>query len=353
MSRWQLVKLNFERNPVHFGDLGIGMEESGERAYSDTLFSAWVSSYARLFGKATVEQLFAQFPKNEDQHSLLSATLEPPFRLSSTFVYANETYYLPRPIAPPQGYPTEDLAFAKEYKKLNYLPLKIWQRWYQGEGFTAPDQYELELKVNQSKTSGELEEVHTFDYSKTFKSQRIPKVSLDRTTRASNFYHVGFVQFQPEAGLYFLIHFSNDEPPLETELKAALDFLGEEGIGGERSSGAGRFTATWHDLDEIWSAVVNFQQSNFYSLMSLLWEHPFDPEYLQGARYALRERGGWIVSPVSGQQARRQNVQMFIEGSIFRQAIGGVLANVTPEKFKAHSIYRSGISLSLPIYLAS
>jgi CRISPR-associated protein Csm4 len=348
MSRWQLVKLNFERNPVHFGELGIGMEESGERVFSDTLFSAWVSSYARLFGGMAVEQLFARFP----QHVERSPLLEPPFRLSSTFIYHNETYYLPRPIATPQGYPKDDLAFAKEYKKLNYLPLKIWQRWYQGIGFTECDQAELKLKVNQAKTSGELEQEHTFDYGKTFESQRLPKVSLDRTTRASNFYHVGFVQFQPEAGLYFLIHFPSDDLPLEIELKAALEFLGEEGIGGERSSGAGRFTATWHDLDEIWSGVVNFQQSNFYSLMSLLWEHPFNPDYLQGARYALRERGGWIVSPVSGQQARRQTVQMFTEGSIFPQAIGGMLANVTPERFKAHQIYRSGISLSLPIHLA-
>ena len=332
MTHWKLVKLDFERNPVHFGDLGIGMEESGERAYSDTLFSAWVSSYARLFGGEAVEQLFARFPKQAQ-----SPPLEPPFRLSSTFIYYNETYYLPRPIEPPRRYPEDNLAFAKEYKKLTYLPLKIWQRWYQGEGFTDADKEELKLKVKEPKTFGKLESEQTFDYSKTFKSQRVPKVSLDRTTRASNFYHVGFVQFQPEAGLYFLIQFSKADPLLETELEAALNFLGEEGIGGERSSGAGRFNATWHDLDELWSSVVTFRQSNFHSLISLLWEYPFDPEYLQGASYALRERGGWIVSPVSGQQARRQTVQMFTEGSVFPRSIGGMLANVTPGKLQSAS----------------
>jgi len=348
MTHWKLIKLDFGRNPVHFGDLGIGMEKSGERAYSDTLFSAWVSSYARLFGGEAVEQLFARFPKQAQ-----SSPLEPPFRLGSTFVYYNETYYLPRPIEPPKGYPEDSLAFAKEYKKLTYLPLKIWQRWYQGEGFTDADREELELKVKQPKTFGKLEEAKTFDYSKTFQSQRVPKVSLDRTTRASNFYHVGFVQFQPEAGLYFLIHFPEADSSLEDELKAALDFLGDEGIGGEKSSGAGRFTATWHDLDEVWKSVVNFKQFNFHGLISLLWEHPFASEYLQGASYALQERGGWIASPVSGQQARRQSVQMFTEGSVFPQPISGMLANVTPGNFKAHPIYRSGISLSLPIYLAS
>ena len=344
MSHWKLVKLDFGRNPVHFGELGIGMEESSERAYSDTLFSAWVSSYARLFGKTAVEELFKLF---------IDQPKQPPFRLSSTFIYHGETYYLSRPIEHPNGYPKDDLAFAKEYKKLNYLPLQVWQRWYQGDGFTNADQAELELKVKQSKTGGALEQAHTFDYSKAYGSQRIPKVSLDRTTRASNFYHVGFVQFQPDAGLYFLIHFPTADPALETQLASALSLLGEDGIGGEKSSGAGRFTATWQLLDPVWQAVIAFSQPNAYSLISLLWEHPFAPESLQGASYALRERSGWIASPVSGQQARRQAVQMFMEGSVFPQAISGMLANVTPGTFKAHPIYRSGISLSLPIHLAS
>jgi CRISPR-associated protein Csm4 len=347
MSHWKLVKLDFERNPVHFGDLGIGMEESNERAYSDTLFSAWVSSYARLFGSAAVKNLFDCFPTPE------TPRLTPPFRLSSTFIYHDKTYYLPRPIAPPKNYPQDDLAFAKEYKKLAYLPLEIWQRWYQGEGFTDEDREELQQQVTRKETAGSLTQANAFEYGKTFEMQRIPKVSLDRTTRASNFYHVGFVQFKPEAGLYFLICFDPADQTLQKDLEAALHLLGEEGIGGERSSGAGRFTATWLDLDETWNRVVNFRDSNFYSLISLLWESPFATEYLQGARYSLRERGGWIVSPVSGQQARRKTVQMFTEGSVFPQSIDGMLAIVTPENFKRHPIYRSGISLCLPIHLAS
>ena len=345
MGSWQLVRLDFGRNPVHFGDLGIGMEASGERVCSDTLFSAWVSSYARLFGGEAVEQLLAKFPQAEQ-----SPSLKPPFRLSSTVIYCQETYYLPRPVKSPIGYPKDDSAFAKEYKKLNNLPLEVWQRWYQGEGFTSSDEAELKEKVTNKDAEGSLTRSGAFDYSAAFKSQRTPKVSLDRTSRASNFYHVGFVQFQPKAGLYFLIYFPTEDKILRTDLKQALNLLGEDGIGGEKSSGAGQFIATWHSLDSTWQRVVNFSQPHAYSLISLLWERPFATECLQGASYALRERGGWIVSPVSGQQARRQTVQMFTEGSVFPQPVGGILANVTPGNFKAHQIYRSGISLSLPVH---
>nr|WP_052324809.1 hypothetical protein [Hassalia byssoidea] len=90
MTTWKLVKLNFGRSPVHFGELGIGMEESKERVRSDTLFSAWVSAYARLFGKEAVEALLQEFQQNT------------PVRMSSTFIYREVNkqtiFYLPRPL---------------------------------------------------------------------------------------------------------------------------------------------------------------------------------------------------------------------------------------------------------------
>jgi CRISPR-associated protein Csm4 len=40
---------------------------------------------------------------------------------------------------------------------------------------------------------------------------------------------------------------------------------------------------------------------------------------------------------------------MFAEGSVFAGVPEGTLADVTPTSFQAHSIYRNGIGLSLPI----
>ncbi|MFQ3619258.1 MAG: type III-A CRISPR-associated RAMP protein Csm4 [Cyanobacteriota bacterium] len=347
MSQWRLVRLNFGQNPVHFGELGIGMEETSERVRSDTLFSAWITAYARLFGKQAVEQLLTGIQET------------PLFRLSSTFVYrqiGDRTIdYLPRLIELPPGYPMgDDFTFAKTFKKLAYLPLDVWQRWYQQEGFTPGDRCDLEEKTNSKaeQAGGALWQAGTFSYSEAFQKHQIPKVAIDRTTRATNFYSIGFVQFraeaQQQAGLYFLLHFPENNPQLEADLQAALEFLGEEGLGGERSSGAGR-----------WRSLVEFDQQNSYGLISLFWQKdPLPPElFNEKAKYTLHARRGWMGSP-SGRQLRRKTVQMFGEGSVFPIAPNGQLADVTPDRFDStqpnhHRIYRSGISLSLPIKLAS
>lgn len=362
MGTWQLVKLNFGQSSVHFGELGIGMEESKERVRSDTLFSAWVSNYAQLFKKYGVEALLAQFLQPK-----------PLMRISSTFIYRepnnktgknNETiFYLPKPLKFPINYPHgDDLAFFKTYKSLNYLPLEIWQRWYQGNGFTPEDTKELTDKTN-SNANGELKKAGTFDYKEAFKNHKLPKVAIDRTTRATNFYHTGYVQFDWEvngddikslSGLYFLVYFEDGNEQLIANLKAALDLLGEQGIGGERSSGAGLFQAEWLNLKDaspLWENVVKPLDDKAYQcLISLFWDD--DKSILKQliidnshSSYEIQERGGWF----SDGNIRRKMVRMFAEGSVFPIEPQGKLADVTPSEFKAHKIYRSGIGLSLPI----
>lgn len=367
MSEWRLVRLNFGQNPVHFGETGIGLEKTLERVRSDTLFSAWISAYARVFGKTQVEALLQQFIANPEK---------PPFRVSSTFVYRrNEDTdqlidYLPKPVERPDGYPSEDLSFAKAYKKLHYLPLAVWQRWYQGSGFSEQDRLELEAYGKRREhPSTALANAGCFAYGEAFQSYELPKVAIDRTTRATNFYHTGLIQFawkpdptvsvdvwsqngvQNLAGLYFLLEFPEANPNLEADLQQALTLLGEEGIGGERSSGAGRFSVlTWGNLSPEWQNLVNFDQGNRYGLISLLWDQNMTIE--AGDRYMIQERGGWIASPFSGRQLRRQMVRMLAEGSVFRKQPVGQLANVTPPGFTQHPIYRSGLAVSLPIKLA-
>lgn len=365
---WRLIKLNFGKTPAHFGALGIGMEETSERVRSDTLFSAWISAYARLFGDR-VEDLLERFPRCfSDPEQNNPSTVAPPFSLSSTFIYREfkdskdqppTVYYLPRPLQFPPNYPAgkDDLEFTKTYKGLKFLPLDVWHRWYQGEGFTEADREELIAETQKTYSRfTQLKDAGTFAYKEAFKSHKVPKVAIDRSTRATNLYYTGFVQFQWEtnpSGLYFLLHFPEPDAKLEEDLKAALDFLGEEGIGGERSSGAGRFTKTWHELPSEWTSIVNPPEiTQSRSLLSLFWNNTVNADFLGKSSYELLQRSGWIASP-SGQQRRRQVVSMFAEGSVFLTQpvhLQGKLVEVTPPSFTGgHKIYRSGIGLSLPI----
>ncbi len=345
MSLWKLVKLDFENNPVHFGELGIGMEEISERIHSDTLFSAWVSAYARLYPDK-IEGLFDRFLK----------TTSPAFQVSSTFVYGGDkdpyTYYLPTLLERPCNYPEVDLHFTKSFRKLKYLPLSIWQRWYQGTGFD-PDRDVTELLAE----NGELATAGTFDYRKIFKNQTLPKVAVDRIHHSTNFYQTSFIHFD-NGGLYFLFCMPELDQDLLKELESALYFLGDEGIGGERSSGAGRFKPTWSDLDDNWNSIVNPRlQEPHHALISLFWDTPdicYQHIQPETARYQLQERGGWI-SARSGRQLRRKSVRMFTEGSVFPCQPQGKLAIVTPDELQHkqhHPIYRSGVSLSLPVAIA-
>lgn len=367
MDNWYLVRLDFGQNVAHFGQVGIGLEETGDRLPSDSLFSALISTYARIYPEHLGGLLDALNSPN------------PPFRHSSTFIYfrnqQNYRYYLPKPLTFPLNYQAhDDLTLTKAYKKLAYLPLEIWQRWYQGTGFSEQDKKDILADAqNRSSSKNKLKQLGLFDYSKTNKKANLPKVSLDRTTQASNFYHTKVVQFQCEfkesesqepqsekpkpekqASLYFLLNFPQVNPELTAQLKTVLYVLADEGIGGERSSGAGRFTLDWVEtLPEAWRSLLQCKNANAYSLVSLFWNDQNDElsQIDENARYEFQERGGWVSSSPTGIQQRRKKVRMFSEGSVFAFPPQGRLADVTPERFHAHTVYRSGLALSLPIYV--
>ncbi|TVQ51102.1 MAG: type III-A CRISPR-associated RAMP protein Csm4 [Spirulina sp. DLM2.Bin59] len=353
MDNWYLVRLDLGQNVAHFGQVGIGLEETGDRLPSDSLFSALISTYARIYPD-NLEELFSQLNSPN-----------PPFRHSSTFIYLRNKdqyrYYLPKPLPFPRNYEEHEknnISLTKAYKKFTYLPLEIWQRWYQGEGFTKQDQKDiLANDRNQSSSKNKLKQLGLFDYGKTHETAKLPKVSLDRTTQASNFYHTKVVQFQSEpekqAGLYFLLHFAQANPELISQLKTVLHVLADEGIGGERSSGAGRFTLDWEELPKAWESLLQFKNGNAHSLLSLFWSNQQEElsRIDENARYEFQERGGWVSSSPTGIQQRRKKVRMFSEGSVFAFPPQGRLADVTPPNFSSHPVYRSGLALSLPIYV--
>ena len=87
--------------------------------------------------------------------------------------------------------------------------------------------------------------------------------------------------------------------------------------------------------------------------ISLSLYHPGRDELtgLGDGYYDLLTRSGYVFSP-DNRSLRRKTVRMFDEGSVFPvPERRGELADVTPDGFKAHKVWRFGLAFSLPCRL--
>lgn len=319
MQDW-LVRMSFP-GPAHFGEAGIGQETTNVTVRSDSLYSAIWSVWARYGLDHGIDWLMERF---------LGPT--PPFRLSSSFVFDQDTYYLPRPALPKAGLEQH----GKTVKQTRYLPLDMFRAW----AADGPVSHEQLKEANDR-------------YDELYKITVRPRVALDRVSQRSNLFQMAQVSFAPGAGLWFLVRLH--DPDLLRPLKQALAILGEDGLGGRRTAGSGYFTPSWDEVTatDDWQAILRDDAGTGpCCLLSLCNPRTEElPTLLDGAAYEVVERRGWAASG-PGAQAPRRAVRMLTEGSVLaRQPLGQVL-DVTPPGFTevaGHPVYRSGLALAVPV----
>ena len=156
-----------------------------------------------------------------------------------------------------------------------------------------------------------------------------PRVGLDRITCDSNLYYIGEVHFDRnlDCGLYFVV---DSDPDNWDRLQSVMVHLGETGIGGERSSGYGRFTPSFVDNFALPSAV----DGDKHLTLSLLLPHDKE-EAGKAVSYRLIRRGGW------SKDTPHEQVHMFTEGSVFSAPVEGKIVIVADV---GHPVYRCGRS---------
>ena len=334
MGKKRIVKLHF-RTAIHLGSdiTGIGLEESRLVAHSDTLFSCLINAYAQLYSGNlnTVNDLLARFHEGE-----------PPFRLSSAFPYVDQidgddTYYLPKPLNdPPEFYDTsEGQWYKEEYSKIvnktQLVKMNYFQDWLMGNNVG-------------------LDDLEKQDIEEDCISDIRPQHQRDRLTDATSIYHIGLVHFHGRSGLYFLVEL-NDESLLDWNMfRAVLTQAGMNGLGGRRSHGNGIFKFTDDALNHNWQALFALPEQNGFVNLSLYYpEMKNEFNNLKPVAYHLVPRKGWCYSSVVPSQMKRQTVTMFSEGAVFRDKPKGALADVTPDDFPIHRVYRYGVPITLPI----
>lgn len=315
--RYFRVRLTFA-GPAHFGVEGIGQEKTAVTVRSDTLYSAIWSVWAAYGLRPDIAELLDAF-----------ASGAPPFRLSSAFIYDKEACYWPRPHLRAEGLEQD----WKLDKAAQFLPTDLFRDRLQG-------------RPTDAKALQEAWKRYVGSHEKVLR----PRVELDRMNNRSSIYNTQEVSFAKGAGLWFLVQIAR--PDLLAPLQQAVALLGEDGLGGERSTGSGAFTADWEEDSQINELMGGGTAHVPHCLISLY--NPAEgelPALLADAVGEVIERRGWAQS---GNRAQflRLPVKMLAEGAILPACPAGRVVDVTPEGWgdvAGHRVYRSGLAMAVPM----
>jgi CRISPR-associated protein Csm4 len=174
-------------------------------------------------------------------------------------------------------------------------------------------------------------------------SHPLPRVTVDRINSSPNLFQSERVLFSEGCGLWFGM--SGEF----AELKNTLAVLGENGLGGERTAGYGKFG--WEE-----KAPENLPEPGDGRTAYLLSRyHPRKDEVklLQHAHsfYRLEAVEGYLRT-FDGAAQRRKRVWLVCEGSVIKGDLRGDAPDVRPTYQNpsgdvAHPVYRPGFALAI------
>lgn len=364
MERTRRYRLH-PRGAFHFGERGIGVEETAELLHSDTLFAAIVSAWRLL-----------HTPASPDDHAL--PLLEPfvsrraplPFLISSALPFAGPVQLFPRPLLP--------LGIQRGLKDVRYVSAGALSLIAQSARLT-PERAERELiqggqvwvlPAEQAQIAALMREAEPNTAQRERQAalwarnpaalrlwwagdELVSRVSVDRISSAANLFHVGQLRFAHGCGLAFWAAYADDA--YAPHLEAALDVLQDEGLGGKRSVGHGQFTWEADDLPPLADLMPpGVSLPNAHLTLSLYAPHPDEYGLLGATWYRRILRRGWIFSP-EGRDLRRRGLWMLREGSVLPDPLPdgplGVMEDVGPEVGLPHPVWRYGYGLTVPLRL--
>ncbi|HQA50414.1 MAG: type III-A CRISPR-associated RAMP protein Csm4 [Syntrophomonadaceae bacterium] len=313
--RAQIVRMNF-LGPLHIGNREGSLEGTLHHIPSDTLFSGLCNVYRSVYGKKELERLIAEGVF---------------FRLSSAFPYYKDTYFLPRPLNLDL---TEYGLDGKKAKRARYLDYQLFQK-----------------SINNSLKSSHFSEYReepvsgcliplSYSGKEIIKEVEVPRVALDSMSSNSNIYYFNQVVFGLDSGLYCLVRCKDE---LWAQVKTCFRILGDEGIGGDRSSGKGLFKVDFPGFMEF----PDFENPKSYLMLSLYYPSHKEASSLD-AEYTLQTRSGYVYSS-DETSIRRKTVTMLAEGAVIYSDTEptGKLVDITPPGFNLHRVWRLGVPLSV------
>lgn len=319
----------------HLGEVGVGIERVAEIPHSDTIFSGICNCYAILRGKDELEALLKKFKE------------KPPFLVSSAFPLlilpdGKSIFFLPKPKV---FFKFKNYEDAKKFEKAIYVSVDAFIK---GSIELLMENKELEVIGNFMVTHEEFDVIDENYGGKIGVGMGIVAGNrLDKPTLKSKLYYRGVASYPENMQLYVLF-----KGGIGKDVEASIRLLCEEGLGGERSIGFGRFGFKFCELN-----LPNADNTGV--LMTLSLYHPTFEEFIefkkkpQYLNYRLVKRAGYAFSPFFANKGLLKRwVRMFVEGSTFpkidgKDVYGALVKVLEKEGFTAHDVYRYGYAFSL------
>ncbi|MBA7539429.1 CRISPR system Cms protein Csm4 [subsurface metagenome] len=351
MGTHSLIKLAL-KTPLHFGEL-MDMEHTEVIMHSDSIFSALCYTSDRFLGKEAYKSFIEPFLKDN-----------PPFLISSAFPYyeisENQTlYFFPKPLLFKE-FVDKHPQNIKIFKKIQFVSKDIFNAYLIGDDSFLEEQFQRNDGTIKSDNLiqgnliwlSENERGLVPILKNIWKIQRNPRICINRKTKETTIFHYSRVYFHKNSGLYILI--KNKDQANETNLFNPLfklfRYLGDTGIGGEKSLGNGQFEFKIESNNEPFTITLNDDSGQSNQFLNLSLYLPKESEINAGiidqnSFYQVINRRGWI----SGSSFLRKSINMLIEGSILNgsgKSNLGKLENLTPKILKNtnpnYTIHRYG-----------
>lgn len=335
----QQIKL-YPPSPGRFRLGSVGLGATDDFVHSDTLFGGWVNAFVNLYGAAALPPVIAVFETGQS-------------RFSSAFHFAdiwqngqyNQTLsFFPRPFLRrffASATDSEDPSQKKKLKKLRYVSLELLRQMLNS---AAPDPtgewrfitdlmahtiFDGEYAVAANELSEHLEhQLQKVRFKNVFD---VPKVKITRANPRSEdlfyetdcfFNRLQLESYELQPGFFFLAQLPEDEQ-LNQRLLSALRLLADEGLGGERSSGAGV-------IERLELAPFDWNTSGSLGMLLSLTLPAPETNLKQIISGQTLVRGGYV-----GNTNRRKNrCQMLQEGSIVQLPFQGTVVSDAPDSLR-------------------
>jgi len=326
MLAYQLTFLS----ALHVDSKGSGTPETAQEfVHSDTLSAALCLAWRDVYG-AEGGLLFAK----------------PPFLVSSAFPYIRDVLFFPVPAWNPWKKSVVDVARRKEIKTVKWISRSLLEDVLHGTLLDI-DAVEV-LPRGLAMTEAEFKSCGIGRMYQAWQVRERQRVHVDRLGLPGQgglfFFALQF--FAADTGLFFLIEM---EAGQRSKFASVLEYLGDTGLGADRSSGLGHFRV--RKEQEV--ALRLPKTTECYLSLSLYnpgLNENLDALFQRGA-YTLLNRSGWVHGSTVG----RPPIRVLGEGSLFSARPQGRVVEMLPQEVRRrfqldvdHSAQRDYRCLSLP-----